>query len=79
MSAEQEEINPVILGALESIGKELACSELPIVEKHLKGYLEQLKAKGFHPFKISVVEWLIKGTEDVQNILGCNTDGNATS
>jgi hypothetical protein len=69
---ENENAIPVaILLDAENLGKEIACAELPSVEKYLLNAQSNLEKNGLHPIKLAVVKWLLKEIPKAQTALGC--------
>ena len=55
----------------ENLGKEIACAELPTVEKYLLNAQSNLEKSGVHPIKLAVIKWLLKEIPKAQIALGC--------
>ena len=63
-----ESIGALALLGAEELAKEVMCQELPIVEKHIANTITTLKAKGLHPLKIEVLEWLEGVLKSAQSV-----------
>ena len=71
LEEENKSIPPVILLAAEELGKEIACAELPVVQKYLNNAKTNLEASGLHPIKLAVINWLLKEIPVAESMLGC--------
>jgi len=61
---------PILLDA-EILAKDIACAELPTVEKYLQNAKSNLEKNGLHPIKLAVIKWLLKEIPKAQSVLGC--------
>lgn len=69
----ENEINlPIgILIDAENLGRDIACFELPVVQKYLQNAEANLEKSGLHPIKLAVIKWLLKEIPKAQAALNC--------
>jgi hypothetical protein len=72
-------IPQAILLDAENLGKDIACAELPTVEKYLLNAQSNLEKNGVHPIKLAVIKWLLKEIPKAQAALGCTTSNENTA